>query len=529
MMIERWRRARRGAVSVMFAASAIPMIGLVGLAVDFGIWNQTNATLSVAANVAALSAVKITANAQLAGDPNAVTEGEQAGRQWFASEVGLGSRIGTTGAALGAQGATVSVAGGATVTATVAYNGTVPSVFGGILFGISNYQIHGEAAAQVTSAPYLNVEILLDNSGSMEIGATNDDIARLQFLTPCSAGGAFIPLPGLPGNYSQGAGQAWSAYQISAGGNNYDGGLTAPFPAGAPYQFPTFVPSAATMGPSCQGVMPQVNGSYPLAGPPCAFACHWSTTGGDYFAIARSTSGTANPIVLRIDLVKAATNQVIQAMQSDNIAALNNLKVGIFTFADVLTQIYPQPGCTGTACEAGNDWGTAQTLVGGPPTTPGGQDTGIQPYCCADQGTTDIHDTMTQLSQALTPSGDGTTATTPRKVLFLVSDGMVDWPPTNALHRVETAIDPNDCGLFKSMGYTVYVVYTPYVSLMNAFYLTNLYPIVESNGPNSLGVNLQACASSPSDYITASSASQLNTALQTFLKAALNTPARFTM
>jgi Flp pilus assembly protein TadG len=50
MVIKVFGRSRRSSVSVMFAAAAIPFIGLIGLAVDFCIWNQTNAQLSVAAN-----------------------------------------------------------------------------------------------------------------------------------------------------------------------------------------------------------------------------------------------------------------------------------------------------------------------------------------------------------------------------------------------------------------------------------------------------------------------------------------------
>ncbi len=510
---------------MLFAAAAIPMIGLVGLAVDFGVWNQTNATLSVAANVAAMTAVKITANAQLAGDLSAVAEGTSAAQQWFAAEVGYPGKIGTTNASLtwspGQQGpASVSVVGGATVTATVAYSGTMPSIFGAV-FGVGTYPISGQAVAVVTSAPYLDIEIMLDNSGSMEIGATNTDISRLQAGTPCSLGGAIFT------GGVQVAGQNYGTFQTSAGGNTYDGGLPYPIVAGPPLTFPYF-----TTNPSkpytCQGVLPiQLDGTYPLAGPPCAFACHQNHTGTDYYAVARATSGTANPIVLRIDLVKAATNQVITAMKADNITTLNNLQVGVFTFADVLTKIYPTALCLQQDCSAGNDWDTAVALVGAPPKTPGGLDSGIQPYCCADQGVTDTHGTMTSLAAQLPQSGDGTQPTTPRRVLFIVSDGMTDWPPVAG--RVEKALSPADCATFKNMGYTVYVVYTPYVSLMNSFYLTNLYPIVESTGSNSLAVNLQACASSASDYIAASSATDLNTALQTFLKAALSQPARFTM
>ena len=193
MTQDRFRQSRKAGVSVLFAAAAIPMIGLVGLAIDFGVWNQSNAMLSVAANVAAMTAVKVTANAQLAGDGNAVNEGIVAGQQWFQAEVGVTRKIGTDGVTLvGTNNSPVIVAvtGDATVTATVQYVGTMPSIFGGILFGIATYPISGQAAAQVTSAPYLDVEMLLDNSSSMDIGATPADMIHLQQISACDTSNA---------------------------------------------------------------------------------------------------------------------------------------------------------------------------------------------------------------------------------------------------------------------------------------------------------------------------------------------------
>jgi hypothetical protein len=79
------------------------------------------------------------------------------------------------------------------------------------------------------------------------------------------------------------------------------------------------------------------------------------------------------------------------------------------------------------------------------------------------------------------------------------------------------------------MGYTVYVVYTPYYPLMNDFYLQNIMGFVEGTGADTTTANLKACASDPvNDYISASDQSTLNAALTSFLKRALNVPARYT-
>jgi Flp pilus assembly protein TadG len=551
MRAKSFTRNRKGAVSVMFAAAAIPMVGLIGLAVDFGIWNQTNATLSVAANVAALTAVKIAANATTQADPNWQTEGQTAALQWFDSEVGAATptHIGTEGVTLTGGKPTVSVTDtNATIKATVNYAGTVPSVFGNILFGTPSYPISGSAVAQVTFAPYLNVEILLDDSGSMEIGALNADIAQMQALTPCYPNLASLQPPNqakipptyqAPGAFYNGsgsnlAGQAYGAYNY----DGYDGGLAVPQPAyDPPLTNKTYVENTQ---PSCQGVLNQTTSgkttSYPQAGPPCAFACHFDTTvqnagsANDYYGIARSTIGTLTPITLRFDLVKAATNQVISAMQGDNIAAINNLNVGVFTFADTFQRVYPIPSCgVGTlACEAGDNWATAISLVGAPPTIANGADTGIQPYNGGNGGNSDFHDTLTNLiaNNYLSASGDGTKPTTPRKVLFLVTDGLQDY--TDNGNRTISGISSADCQLFKNIGYTVYVVFTPYYPIMNGFYNGNVKSLAEPTSNSTISQAMQACSSNPSsDYVSASDGPSLNAALQKFLLSALQQPARF--
>jgi hypothetical protein len=136
---------------------------------------------------------------------------------------------------------------------------------------------------------------------------------------------------------------------------------------------------------------------------------------------------------------------------------------------------------------------------------------------------------MTSLAtNSLTASGDGTSAASPRKVLFLVTDGLVDY--TGSGGRTIGGVKPADCALFKNMGYTVYVVYTPYYPVMNGYYYSNVKQYAEPTGTGALAADLQACASDPvNDYVSASDQAGLNNALQKFLKAALTQPARFTM
>jgi hypothetical protein len=431
------------------------------------------------------------------------------------------------------------------------------------LLGAGSFALSASSTVTVAlAAPYLNVEILLDNSGSMEIAATPSDIAILQELTACSVTGAYyckstttsvsgtttcnnwVQSSGLlstdPYYTTSSSGQSYAAYGCTAGAYTYNGTPSCPLPAttldGVNYR--AFPVTNANPGPSCASVVPMPanwttatynhSGVPPAAGAPCAFACHFDTksaagTGKDYYALARSTIGTPYQVNLRFDLVKAAVKQVITTMQMDNLP-INNLNVGIFWFADILTRVYPK-----TSGEAGNDWVTALADVGGPSTVANGADTGIQPYVGANGGNTDFSAIMATLQTTLSASGDGSTATTPSKVLFIVTDGLQD-PASRAI----SAFNPSACAWFKSHGYGIYVLYTPYYSSMNPYYLNGTSPSAaaivgaSSTATNSIPYNLQQCASTPTNYIEASDSISIAAALKTFLKQALAARARIT-
>jgi hypothetical protein len=123
----------------------------------------------------------------------------------------------------------------------------------------------------------------------------------------------------------------------------------------------------------------------------------------------------------------------------------------------------------------------------------------------------------------LTNAGNGATPSTARKALFLVTDGFQDDPFTGA----RQAIDPSYCSIFKSMAYSVYVVYTPYYPVIHTWYYQNAVPIVEGTGTNSISYNLQQCSSGSNYYASAADQATLNNSLTTFFKAALNAPALF--
>jgi Flp pilus assembly protein TadG len=515
--------ARRGAISVLFALLIVPIIMVAALAVDYSFYIVAQAQLNLAADAAALHAVRVASQYYTDNTTTvaaAEAQGKTAGQQWFNAQLG-GIGVATVPAGnINVNVSYLSAPGG--FSATVSYAGTVATHLGSFIK--PSWNISNTMTAQ-SKNQYLEILMMLDNSSSMQIGATAADQQQMMQLTPCNALNAWYA--GLTSPYNSIA--YYVGYQCSGGGGSYDGSLTCPFPVSSPFTYSVLTPSTASQstasgGPSCQGWLPkQSNGQYPQAGPPCAFACHSDNTkpagqGNDFYALARSTIGTANPITLRFDLLKQATNQLLNNMSTAN-AISGNLSIGIYTFNSALTQVYPATG------EAGTDFAAAIAAVGAPPTTANGVDTGIQPDAFITptaHADTDFPDTMTALANSVTASGTGDTINTPRKVMFLVTDGYENYDNGN----VTGAFDVSQCTNFKNMGFTIYVVYTPYVPLMWYWYYLNQQSVVEGSGSGSLTYNLQQCASNSSDYLVASDGPSLTAALQTFLKSAMDAPGR---
>jgi len=410
----------------------------------------------------------------------------------------------------------------------------------------------GHAAAKSGpsgGARYIKIEVLIDNSSSMEVGATPGDIAALMHLTPCSAPGAIQSETRFHG-VSQ-SGQTYSAYQCAdrRDGRRRDfGGLVCPIPAAKDVAAGTMmVPGFG--GPNCLAekvwASGQPQGSW-TAGAPCAFACHWDRNhpidaSRDYFGLARRTIGQmpcyqagavsgSCAITLRIDLIKNAVARLINTMHEATVGGTARLSVGVFTFDEQLHAVYPVPGRCGAvsspSCEAGEDWSLALGSVGTAPDLPNTADMGIQP-AVAENGLvdTDLPDALSELARTYPKrSGDGATPETAVNVLFLITDGLDDHLERGST-RVLRAINPELCQKYKALGSDVYVLDTPYYPLMNGFYLHTISKIVEGKGPGTLAYSLAECASDPLWHFIAADPkdpASISNGLQRFLAEVLN-------
>lgn len=170
--------ARGGNISIMFALSAIPLIGLVGIGVDYGTAVTAKTKLNAAADAAALAAV-VTAKAYIGANPNqtnvtqnGITAGVNQGVNAFNVNAG---RVAYTTVNLQTPVVTRS---GQTLTSTVTYTATVQNSFGKI-FRYPTTTLTNTVTASADLPSYLDLYLMVDVSGSMGLPSTSTGMTAL--------------------------------------------------------------------------------------------------------------------------------------------------------------------------------------------------------------------------------------------------------------------------------------------------------------------------------------------------------------
>lgn len=566
---------RRGAVSILFATTAIPLAMCVGLAIDFSFYVQAQSQLTLAADAGAMHAVRIASQHFVQGESvtQADADGVTAGQQWFEAQLGpLTTGVYTPGSV------NVSIipppAGTTTFTSNVTYKVTIPTHFGNLFNAVLSWPLGGSSSAVITTNSFVQIDMLIDNSSSMLIGTQPSDIKAIQNLTICPPQ-TIAAVTGHGGNGSnhQGGGYAeysWvfpgspdSNHNTSAWGFDPKGvpthqtlvpipsvvvGVCDPLFTGDPGECPyppslpgminetgTYLPAGIAQPVDAAGFCPANTGTPdqndknldPLTGKtrnipqaPCGFACHSDKTPNDYYTLVQNAKSHGASISLRFDVVQEAAAQVVGDMiTAANASGVpNQFSLGVFTFNSAIAQVHPQPG--GPFKEADSD--LAQGLADTQAIT-------VPPV--ADNPNTNFVGAMSYLANNVGLSGDGSTPSTPRKNMFIVTDGLEDYPPGGArlVGQMTSPLNETVCQPLKAKGYTIYVLYTPYYALPNPFYLYDGARVaVEQpvSNPASVAAGLQACASNPSYYYQASSKHDIDTAMAAMLASALNTPGR---
>ncbi len=538
---------RRGAVAVIFGLSVVPLAMAVGLASDYSVYAKVQSQLNLAADTAAMEAVRVASevsdidsngNIKSASvyQTDVQTAGQQAGQQWFQAQMGNLAN-GSVPASNIAVNVTYNATGGNRFSANVSYTGTVPTNFGALFHAPSFNVGNGSGSTAVISNTFVEVLMLLDNSSSMLIPSTAADIARLESATPCSTVGidgrhTMYATNESPRRPSVGYWWNWKydgSYGYNSSGN---GGSNSPPPAspvdgkcdpaytGDSAACP-YAPAMPHVSASNAWYCTNPGGGYNSGGrqyaqAPCAFACHSdsSAAGDDYYALARSLKNPA--IQLRLDVMQTAAANVIATLQAKQ--QPDQFSVGVYTFNDSLSAVWPTSG------EATTDLAKAQSQTQA-------MTAAVTPLLANGTvaGNTDFTKSIQSLNQNVTNAGNGRTSAAPFKDLFIVTDGVNDPSSTAKPGTMTSATNEQLCSLFWAKGFDVYVLYTPYLPLPSDKYKTDVMSYTEPTKTGSTAQTvaaLQACARYPSHFYVASDPAAINTAMQTMLAAALNSPGR---
>jgi Flp pilus assembly protein TadG len=239
----------------------------------------------------------------------------------------------------------------------------------------------------------------------------------------------------------------------------------------------------------------------------CAFACHdLSTTPNDYYQKAKNLGVTT-----RIDVVRSATQQMMDTAAATE-TFLNQFRAAIYTFGTSCTD----PGLV-TVKSLTSSLSSAKSAAAS-------IDLMTIPYQGYNNDQcTNFDDVLTDLNAKIPTPGNGTSATSPQKFLFFVSDGVNDANnPTSCSKplyggtRCQEPIDTSVCTKIKNRDIKIAVLYTTYLPLpTNAWYNTWIGP-----WQTQIATNMQNCAS-PGLYFEVGPNQGISEALNALFKKAL--------
>ena len=170
-VLQRFLGDSGGNLTTMFALTLLPVLGLIGITVDYTQSSTRKATLDTIADSASLAAVT---PAMLASTDQASID---VATTLFNSQVSAVKGIGAVTLSVTASDS------GLTRTVSVSYQTTSSALFGG-LTGKSSLPIGGTSQSSATVPPNIDFYLLLDNSPSMAIAATTAGINTMVANTP---------------------------------------------------------------------------------------------------------------------------------------------------------------------------------------------------------------------------------------------------------------------------------------------------------------------------------------------------------
>jgi Flp pilus assembly protein TadG len=271
------------------------------------------------------------------------------------------------------------------------------------------------------------------------------------------------------------------------------------------------IPTTTAGQQALAAINPDQRALYPTG---CVFACHY--VGNTGYTLAEASN-----IALRVDTVgQALTSLISTATSTEQMSGIaNEFRIGLYPFIVHAIDAAPLSASFTQATQVAQSLGSTYLDQGwaNPPTASNGTQLG--------SGGTHFENLSTDLPNYIkTPLingkvGNGQTSTQPKAVLFLITDG-ADNSQTYTTWGNFTGSNPqlpttNFCTLAQSYGFTVAVLYIPYVPITNP---NPRFAGDEDDKVNAIvpqiPTTLQNCAT-PGFFFTASSPSDINNAMQT--------------
>jgi hypothetical protein len=517
-LTQRFASDEKGASMMAFGLSLIPIVLALQIGVEYQRMSRAQSALTAAADSAALTAAKVGMQYLVARNSSWNSLGVAAGQQAFQANVATIREI----AAAPTPTIVLTNSSGYNVQASVSYTAQMHSLM--TVSGLNDRAISNTVVATTaqqfasgvptpSQLPYFNIDLVMDVSPSMAIGANTADMNNM---------------------------------------------LTA------------------TAG--------QNSGK-------CAFACHDVESGDtqdNYTVIKNWSAANDTPITLRVDVMKAAAQDLVTYVQSEQ-GKLANFTMGLYsmsyTLKNLLTPADNATPITLTSVTASNtsNFTTYNTAVGNVDfdklstyinnltsvsnisiTLSNAPQSGMVYYpglvtdigsagwpihnlyssaisqgvAVEHIGVSDFATSLAQLTNLEGVSGKGATSASTQKVVILITDGLFDieteystkaslpsptytydtnptanFSPTttnplgwNSWAKFTAPLSSSLCQTLKNNAVLVGVVYVTYVPNVGE---TNYDAVVEYNAPqDALQSNLQACAS-PGMYYNASNLTNL--------------------
>lgn len=176
IIIRRFIHDRRGNIAVIFALCCVPLITVVGCAVDYSRATQIRSKLQGAADAASVGSVAKSSPA-FAAAGTMTSDGPISVGVTDAQNIFDANRANLTGYTLKNITPTV-VKSGSTVKSTLSFSAELNTMFLGVI-GKTALTVSGTSTATASMPLYIDFYLLLDNSPSMGVGATPGDVQTM--------------------------------------------------------------------------------------------------------------------------------------------------------------------------------------------------------------------------------------------------------------------------------------------------------------------------------------------------------------